>query len=160
MGIGGGLWSTGLALAYYFVDHRVDVIRQLLSITDRRRKSSSSGTNNARNGNFMKMIELGSGNGFLSVVLSACLMASQYDCDLDINANASLIVTDLEDHLDMIRQTLIKNNHVVRNSSSEDVKCIDRTKVDVDVKEHAWGMFSDGDNMIPSDEKFDFIFGR
>ena len=150
VGIGGGLWSTGLALAYYFIDHRLDFARQLSNIV-RRRKASS-----------MKMIELGSGNGFLSIVLSACLLACRYECLIDFHTD--LVATDLEDHLNMIRRTMQSNDHIVELDTEKEAEKYDQQtyseKIKISVKEHAWGVFSNCEAMIASDEKFDFIFGR
>jgi len=128
VGIGGGLWSTGLALAHYFVDHSSFITSTKLFKKDR-----------------MKIVELGSGNGFLSVVLAAVLLDKR--CCLD----AELYVTDLRDHLELIRRTIRENKHIV---SSDEINRADR--INVKVAEYSWGM-----NAIDAEsDKFDFIFGR
>ena len=128
VGIGGGLWSTGLALAHYFVDYSSFITSTKLFKKDR-----------------MKIVELGSGNGFLSVVLAAVLLDKR--CCLD----AELYVTDLRDHLELIRRTIRENKHIV---SSDEINRADR--INVKVAEYSWGM-----NAIDAEsDKFDFIFGR
>lgn len=108
-GIGGGLWSTGLALARYFgTKHAASCIQRLESQT--------------KNG--LSVLELGSGNGFLSV----CLLAAARE------SLANLVVTDTNDHLHMMRQTLAANSHVLAGDNVKDVP--------IHVLEHMWGEFS------------------
>jgi predicted nicotinamide N-methyase len=110
-GIGGGLWSTGLAMARYFgTPHAASCIQRLHA---QKRKQNGLG---------LSVLELGSGNGFLSV----CLMA------LARNSFANLVVTDTEDHLPMIRQTLAANSHILQ---------ADNNNVPIHVLEHLWGEF-------------------
>ena len=86
-GIGGGLWSTGQALAHYFnTAHAVANLRRLLA---------------RRNGS-LTVLELGSGNGFLAVCLAACASAN----DIPIS---ELVITDFADHLDLMRSTVAAN---------------------------------------------------
>jgi predicted nicotinamide N-methyase len=115
-GIGGGLWSTGLAMARYFGTPHADSCIQRLQAQKRK-----------QNGQGLSVLELGSGNGFLSV----CLMALARD------SFANLVVTDTEDHLPMIRQTLAANSHIVQadNNNGKD-------HVPIHVLEHLWGEFS------------------
>jgi predicted nicotinamide N-methyase len=114
-GIGGGLWSTGLAMARYFgTPHAASTIQRL---QERKRKQDGQG---------LSVLELGSGNGFLSV----CLMALARD-----NSFANLVVTDFEDHLAMIRQTLAANSHITQADDEKD-------QVPIHVLEHSWGEFS------------------
>lgn len=113
-GIGGGLWSTGLAMARYFgTPHAASCIQRLQ--TQKRKQ----------NGQGLSVLELGSGNGFLSV----CLMALARD------SFANLVVTDAEDHLAMIRQTLAANSHIVQTDNVE-------YQVPIHVLEHLWGEFT------------------
>ncbi len=93
VGIGGGLWSTGLCLSKYFIEHS-DLLRHNLKRLLPSSSYSSSG---------IRAIELGSGNG----LLSCCFAASVGDL---IDA---LYITDLSDHLDLIRQTAIANSHIL-----------------------------------------------
>jgi len=68
-------------------------------------------------------------------------------CCLD----AELYVTDLGDHLELIRRTIRENKHIV---SSDGINRTDR--INVKVAEYSWGM-----NEIDAEsDKFDFIFGR
>lgn len=105
-GIGGGLWSTGLALAHYFgTYHAVANIERLNS----ERPSLS-------------VLELGSGNGFLAV----CLAAAAQKCNSNIQ---ELVVTDTDEHLEMIRETVNANSQALAN--------IER----ITVMKHLWGEF-------------------
>lgn len=116
-GIGGGLWSTGLALAYYFGTEEAAIsLRNLADRTDKRGPS---------------ILELGSGNGFLAVALSA-LAAAKSICVKE------LVVSDMEDHLNMIRETL-SANHGAMNTVSK-----------VAVMEHQWGNFENSDDPMDS----------
>lgn len=115
-GIGGGLWSTGKALALFFRDHP-DLLRKNLKAINENEK--------------IRAIELGSGNGLLSV----CLAAVAKDLI------SELVITDLDDHLDLIRKSVHENQHVVDSNLCK-------------IVEHRWGEF---DDMMG--QKFDFIFG-
>lgn len=85
-GIGGGLWSTGLAMGRYFqTDHSLQAIQNLAM------------------GRKLTVLELGSGNGFLAV----CLLALAKELISD------LVITDTADHLDLIRSTLSANSHLL-----------------------------------------------
>ena len=129
-GIGGGLWSTGLAMAKYFECHKKefdDNIQQSFDPPDE----------------LLDILELGSGNGFLSVCLLALLKGKI----------RNLVATDLSDHLPLMRRTLNANCHLEVNR--------------VTVMEHKWGQFSnstDGDDSIASrvkrgSQNFDLIVG-
>ena len=104
-GIGGGLWSTGRMMAEFLAS---DYARRLMLDLSHDRG--------------LQVLELGSGNG----LLSACLMALASDCI------KQLVVTDLSDHLDLIRQTIASNPHIIDP--------MDASKVIV--MEHEWGHFS------------------
>ncbi|GAX23236.1 hypothetical protein FisN_21Hh082 [Fistulifera solaris] len=113
-GIGGGLWSTGLALAHYFkTEHAAKQARL----------------------DPLKVLELGSGNGLLSVCLAAW------------GSVQSLVVTDLDDqHLQLIRKTLQANQHILQNS-------------EVYVVKHKWGDFETLENEAWAKIDFDLIIG-
>jgi len=64
---------------------------------------------NARRG--INALELGSGNGFLSVCLMA-LAANQIPL-------REVVVTDLSDHLKLMKKTVDKNNHVYKSTNIE-----------------------------------------
>ena len=147
IGIGGGLWSTGLAIAKYFERHSVDVSENLKRLDGIERKRL-----NIRG---ISAIELGSGNGFLSVCLLA-LAASHNNIPLD-----NLVVTDFEDHLSLMENTMKANAHVwdqlivVKEGSSTTTRNPSHrkeNKVSVTIAEHIWGESSD-------ETKYDFIFG-
>eukprot|EP00985_Skeletonema_marinoi_P014395 scaffold7294_cov109-Skeletonema_marinoi.AAC.3 len=96
-GIGGGLWSTGLAIAKYFEHHYSDVSDNLNRLAEMKRKR---GENDG-----ISAIELGSGNGFLS----ACLLALAQTTSLSLK---NVVVTDMEDHLILMEKTIRTNPHV------------------------------------------------
>ena len=96
-GIGGGLWSTGLAIARYFEHHHSDVSENLNRLDEMKRKR---GDNDG-----ISAIELGSGNGFLSV----CLLALAQTASLSLK---NVVVTDMEDHLSLMEKTISTNPHV------------------------------------------------
>lgn len=92
--IGGGLWSTGLALARYFgTEGAVDNLKRLCS----------------ENNGVISVLELGSGNGFLAVCLAAVAAAHPNDIKMD------LVVTDTADHLRQIEETLALNKDTTRH---------------------------------------------
>lgn len=143
-GIGGGLWSTGWAMAKYFQSNCIEVRRSL------RRLSSKK----------LTVLELGSGNGFLSI----CFLALAMDLIGD------LVITDTEEHLELIQNTLDNNSHILSLMS---------IPPKVSVFPHLWGVFKGKDDGGSSDNetnnagttsvsesslqegtlKFDFIFG-
>lgn len=113
-GIGGGLWSTGLALAKYFQSSAMDVRRSL------RRLSSKK----------LSVLELGSGNGFLSM----CFLALARDLI------GELTITDTgDDHLKLMQDTLAKNSHIVQDMANN-------VRPKISVLEHRWGEFLDDNN--------------
>mmetsp|Transcript_10731 Transcript_10731/g.15790 ORF Transcript_10731/g.15790 Transcript_10731/m.15790 type:complete len:231 (-) Transcript_10731:105-797(-) len=128
VGIGGGLWSTGLAIAKYLEKHQSHIRENLEELFP-----SKS----------LTVLELGSGNGFLAV----CLLALLKD------KIESLVVTDLADHLPLIKQTLDANHHLPLGK--------------VSLMEHKWGEFSapkDGEISLEArinkgDATFDLIVG-
>jgi predicted nicotinamide N-methyase len=108
-GIGGGLWSTGRMMARFFA-------------SDHARRMILNYSHNQE----LTVLELGSGNGLLSV----CFMA------LAKNQIKHLVVTDMEDHLELIRQTIASNPLIV-----------DATKPsNMIVVEHKWGVFEQIDD--------------
>ena len=129
-GIGGGLWSTGLAMAKYF-----ELQTKALKADMNQLSLDPDG--------LLDVLELGSGNGFLSVCLLALLKGKI----------RNLVVTDLADHLPLMTRTINANSHLD----------IDK----VTVMEHRWGEFSstlDSDNSIASRvkcgvQKFNLVVG-
>lgn len=128
-GIGGGLWSTGSAMAKYFIDH-ANLVRHCIKKI--KYEDNHQG---------IKALELGSGNGLLSVCLAAVVR--------DANLIHELVVTDLDDHLELMNKTLNANRHIIRVDKSHD-----GNKPFSIVREHRWGEFDNEKR-----EKFDFIFG-
>ncbi len=129
-GIGGGLWSTGKAMAMYFIENP-SVIRN--NVKALKIKDPNHG---------VRAMELGSGNGLLSVCLAAVMKDRIKD----------LVVTDLDNHLDLMTKTMIANKHIVNLDGND---AADNGRPHLLVKQHRWGAFDDA----LSAEKFDFIFG-
>jgi predicted nicotinamide N-methyase len=128
-GIGGGLWSTGLAMAKYIELQQKEIETNIDQSFGAVKK--------------LDILELGSGNGFLSV----CLLALLQERILN------LVTTDLSDHLSLIMQTLDANKHLPQTNLT--------------VVEHRWGEFSPSaandqsmEARIKSgNQKFDLIVG-
>ncbi len=108
VGIGGGVWSTGVAMAKYMFNNSSFLTKRL------------SGR---------RCLELGSGNGWLSVVLAILVK----DCTIHI--------TDDEAHLPLMSETIENNKHLIEDISR------------VKVEKLLWGVTE-----APS-EKYDFVFG-
>ena len=140
-GIGGGLWSTGAAMAKYFERHAQSI-----------RSSLKSGK---RNNGRIRAIELGSGNGYLSV----CLAAIAGDL------LSELVVTDLADHLPLMKKTIERNCHLVDVVTAEESlqeggggRTNDERPIAM-VTEHKWGVNEKEESCAVCKERFDFIFG-
>lgn len=135
-GIGGGLWSTGLALGQYFqTEHAKLCIERLTQY-----KLSDGGVANRK----ISVLELGSGNGFLSVCFLAVLASAAGKAENNAPASvqlSELVTTDREDHLDMIRSTLFANEHIVNILEEDGGK--------IYVLEHRWGEFQ----LVEKDER-------
>uniref|UniRef100_A0A7S0AUK0 Calmodulin-lysine N-methyltransferase n=1 Tax=Minutocellus polymorphus TaxID=265543 RepID=A0A7S0AUK0_9STRA len=135
-GIGGGLWSTGAAMAKYFEGHAQSI-----------RSSLKSGKNGP-----ISAIELGSGNGYLSVCLAA----------IADDLLSELVVTDLADHLSLMTKTLERNSHLVDVVTAEEFLQEGTTKdlrPTAIVAEHKWGVTEEEESSAVCGKKFDFIFG-
>eukprot|EP00591_Stephanopyxis_turris_P003379 CAMPEP_0195514186 /NCGR_PEP_ID=MMETSP0794_2-20130614/5643_1 /TAXON_ID=515487 /ORGANISM="Stephanopyxis turris, Strain CCMP 815" /LENGTH=214 /DNA_ID=CAMNT_0040642371 /DNA_START=250 /DNA_END=894 /DNA_ORIENTATION=- len=113
-------------------------------------------------------LELGSGNGYLSVCLLAALMGEGEEK----NKIRELVVTDVEDHLPLIEKTLKSNSALVRRFSTVDSASKDSEHFSVSaseensddtkviVTEHKWGEFhGEKSSPVSKGKKFDFIFG-
>jgi len=92
-GIGGGLWSTGLAFARYLQHHSDHALHSLDKL--------------AGNGKKLSLLELGSGNGLLAI----CFLA------LTKHYWKELVITDVESHLELIQTTLDANPHLTADSN-------------------------------------------
>ena len=122
-GIGGGLWSTGLAFAQYLQHRSEDVLDNLRRLATVKKHSSSSiwydsnrldnsdTTDDIGNHNGISALELGSGNGFLSACLLA-LVISHGNNNTNNIPLAELVITDMKDHLPLIFKTMKANSHV------------------------------------------------
>lgn len=124
---------------------------------------------NAKRG--INALELGSGNGFLSV----CLMALAENQSIPLR---EVVVTDLSDHLKLMKKTVDKNSHVYNTRTmfepyeGEETDEHIRTSwgeleedLEVIIAEHKWGHFpiqgsteDKHDNNLQT-KKYDFIFG-
>jgi predicted nicotinamide N-methyase len=183
-GIGGGLWSTGLAMAKYFERHSDDVavnLKRLASVRkDPSRRCDGGGAEDEdedSDGRGISALELGSGNGFLSV----CLLAVAAHLGIPLY---ELVATDMSDHLDLMARTLKANPHVWDRltilragdngvANEEFDGSLSETRRDnnqqqprstkVLVAEHLWGEFEPATSSMQSDimtnRKYDFIFG-
>ena len=99
-GIGGGLWSTGLALGRYFgTDAAQSNLRNF----------------RPRGAHSLSILELGSGNGFLAVCIAAAITA------MDSMRVQDFVITDELDHLDLIRTIIQANPNAM--------KCVDNLSV-------------------------------
>eukprot|EP00804_Cyclotella_cryptica_P000380 CCRYP_008703-RA/>CCRYP_008703-RA protein AED:0.03 eAED:0.03 QI:64/1/1/1/1/1/2/579/295 len=179
-GIGGGLWSTGLAMAKYFERHSAAISENLnflarLKLSHARTTMQPDQTKKECCG--ISAIELGSGNGFLSVCLLAVMAG------LERVPLKTLVITDMADHLHLIRNTFHANSHTcdrmkiveassgcesrdgaqgpefasmnVHYASESNQLC----QVEVIVAEHVWGSFEQPEETDLIHEKYDFIFG-
>jgi hypothetical protein len=173
-GIGGGLWSTGLAFAQYLKHRSEDVIVNLHRLASMK-KCYSSDDSAKLNG--ISALELGSGNGFLSACLLALVASHGNNIPL-----TELVITDMRDHLPLIFKTLNTNSHVWDTITFEEGENVildgrlSSTTVDKEIQhqrqtqqsphvilaEHVWGKFespnSNRNNHIYN-KKYDFIFG-
>lgn len=124
-------------MSKYFEVHSADIERCLVRLGKLKQlRNGIHHTSTDVNTDGVSAIELGSGNGFLSVCLLAAVSSNKHIID-------KLVVTDMEDHLHLMQSTIDANAHVCKASSTQ-----------VTVEEHAWGIFNDGNNT-----KYDFIFG-
>lgn len=158
-GIGGGLWSTGTALARYFDSPHA--LQQLLHTTKRTTATAPSS---------LSFLELGSGNGLLSVCWMALVRAALANEQNAIRQHR-VVVTDTAEHLPLVRKTLQANSHIVKggngNSSQEQ-------QLEIHVAEHLWGEFDNNNectssssspqqqqhsNLLDGSFQFDFIIG-
>lgn len=123
-GIGGGLWTTGLAIAKYLgTPHGME------QLSTRRR-----------------VLELGSGNGFLGV----CLLAANPELE-------QVVITDTKEHLPLIEKTLLRNGIECCYNTNRDAPSSSRRKVLVE--EYLWGPTTPETSAIIQDNSFDLIIG-
>jgi predicted nicotinamide N-methyase len=124
-GIGGGLWSTGLALGKYF--------------------DTPHAQNELESNGIRTVLELGSGNGFLSM----CLLAASPSLE-------RVVVTDTRDHLTLMQSTIDSNTDVISSTEGS-------TRAIVQVAEYIWGTgpikVGDDDVTCSPESTFDLIIG-
>lgn len=99
-GIGGGLWSTGLALAKY-----LDTEHAQTQLSEKQ---------------IRRALELGSGNGFLSVCLAAAASSTLEE----------VVVTDTKEHLPLMQSTIDANGDIFVNGTC---------RTQVLIQEYLWG---------------------
>jgi predicted nicotinamide N-methyase len=158
-GIGGGLWSTGLAMARYldtnhafksfsdlWAEHQQRRHRRILSTNPRGNHGSAndgdaarlSGSVEATSPPPLRVLELGSGNGLLSAcwlaLAKSIIASSEQDGSGPTTTRSSgtlcqLYVTDTDEHLSLIRSTLAANAHLLGRETSQQVQ----------VLEYEWG---------------------
>lgn len=142
--IGGGLWSTGWALARYLstesaVQNLAHITNQIVEDTN----NNNNNNNSSLSSTGMSVLELGSGNGFLAMCVAA--IATAHPTRVHIQ---NLVVTDVFDHLNQIQQTIDRNKIAMCGVGK------------VAVLEHTWGCFPlVEDKLDPNPVKFDLIFG-
>jgi hypothetical protein len=137
-GIGGGLWSTGLALAYFF--QTPHFLRQLGRMWETKQGrdgaslGSSSVTSTASFENHVNILELGSGNGFLSVCLAvAARMTHTKDEDTYFAPTpVHIVATDTAEHLSLMQSTVDSNLQRIFDGDQIASRCIT-------VCEYLWG---------------------
>lgn len=123
-GIGGGLWTTGLAIAKYLgTPHGME------QLSTKRR-----------------VLELGSGNGFLGV----CLLAANTNLE-------QVVITDTKEHLPLIEKTL--NTNGIECSTSDGQHASSRSGSKVLVEEYLWGPTTPETSTTIKDNSFDLIIG-
>lgn len=151
IGIGGGLWSTGSAMGEYFLEHPIELRRHLTSDTDASlgiRKDGGKGHNTKF------ALELGSGNGYLSVVLALVLGTQKKSDGVEYfpkSTNVEVAVTDTAEHLPLIRATIESNLEHLQQVSPN---------ISFVVTEHVWvDPFSTEPKDSPLRDRYDFIFG-
>jgi hypothetical protein len=135
-GIGGGLWSTGLAMAYYCTTQHF--LHQLQRLQQQQQQ------NHHRSSSTLRVLELGSGNGFLSVCLVVATKVLMND------SNIHVIATDTAEHLSLMQSTVDLNSTCHAAAARIDVRpCIS-------VQEYVWGaVTSTADDVA----EFDLIIG-
>lgn len=148
-GIGGGLWSTGLAMAKYFQHYSRSVRNNLTGLAVHKQRCQKKSMLKAhQNGEIdsdggsepplssepcspgLSVLELGSGNGFLSLAFLAASMEVLEEETSDRQQVPfwvdEMVVTDMADHLSLMSKTSKANSHLMRSLTT----VVEETKVD------------------------------
>ena len=182
-GIGGGLWTTGLALGRYFSTSQ-HFLEEFRSLKARKRQNAQTVDSRKskkvqRQPSPVRVLELGSGNGFLGVCLvTAVAVAEANEKQNNPTESAEspehwpgieVVVTDTAEHLSLMRTTIESNLKrilpQIRNQQQQQAKKnndYENLSSDIDVgrvaraEEYLWGEDYDfgGDS-----EPFDLIIG-
>jgi Lysine methyltransferase len=161
-GIGGGLWSTGLAMANYFCSPHFQT--QLRRIRQQKRRFTT--TDGA-----IRVLELGSGNGFLSVCLVvAAMMQQDNTSERDIKESSSFMTidkdaiplyataTDTAEHLSLMKTTIESNlKRISSEATRQHGASLDLSQY-ITVEEYLWGETTTASNLAPP-TGFDLIIG-
>ncbi len=168
-GIGGGLWTTGLALGRYFAtsQHFLEEYRFLKA-----RKRGKLPTVNSRSP--VRVLELGSGNGFLGVCLvTAVAVAEANDKHSEEGTEhwpgIEVVVTDTAEHLTLMRSTIESNLKrilpQIRNPQHANDDTEEKLPSEIDIakiaraEEYLWGEDYDFGDDSSKEEPFDLIIG-
>ena len=148
-GIGGGLWSTGTAMGQYFSLHTSSIQENLQRLS--KVKASNHSPENENNHAKIRALELGSGNGFLSLCFLAMIASATKTNGTDQNNILSeVLVTDTQDHIPLMSEIIFdRNKHLMDQ--------MEKQNVNVKVVEHSWGVFQSTSKH--DTQCFDFIFG-
>jgi hypothetical protein len=144
-GIGGGLWSTGLAMAYYCTTQHF--LHQLQHLQQQQQQQQQQ--NQHRSSPTLRVLELGSGNGFLSVCLVVATKVLMHD------SNIHVIATDTAEHLSLMQSTVDLNSTCHAAAAAAAAARID-VRPCISVQEYVWGaVTSTADDVA----EFDLIIG-
>jgi Lysine methyltransferase len=146
-GIGGGLWSTGLAMANYFCSPHFQT--QLRRIRQQKRRFAT--TDGA-----IRVLELGSGNGFLSVCLVvAAMMQQDNTSESDIKESSSSMTIDKDSIPLYATESNLKR--ISSEATLQHGASLDLSKY-ITVEEYLWGEATTASNLAPF-TGFDLIIG-
>jgi hypothetical protein len=164
-GIGGGLWSTGLAMANYFCTKHFQT--RLERMRYQRRLSMTTDIGDPP----LRVLELGSGNGFLSTCLVVAAMMRRDDtCRNDIEEASSFLAfnkdpipvhvttTDTADHLSLMKTTIESNlKRISAEAALQRGQALNLSQY-VTVQEYIWGETTTEKDLTRWSE-FDLIIG-
>lgn len=182
-GIGGGLWSTGLAMAQYFSTRHFYTQLQRLQQWKQQQQTERKITVATTEHPPIRVLELGSGNGFLSVCLVVAAMMRPksterkdgakespeyyYHQPLDSPIPVQVVATDTAEHLSLMERTIRSNLQRLSSVNGATAAGYLNLSRSVSVKEYLWGESSsststDGNSnntKLDTSETFDLIIG-